>query len=367
MPYRLARRADFAVGLTATNDAVDYWGEIAWKAMHVVESLDQEGDLLSRGLWVWEGTAPPSGPPADTERPGSTRRLIELEIEGLRKLTLKGAVLPANFLGLIWRRAQIISEINETTPWHPLALLAPDSHPSNALRNAYSCAALADRISARLGFSTNQRHCVAAAALTMNWDILQLQDQLSSTRGGPTAQDMQCIKSHPMAASAMLRERGLDNPDWLSAVEQHHEEPDGRGYPLRILESATSQGAQIIRACDRYVALTASRRFRPGSKSSEAKERVGQLIPYTRGLRLALLTELGKNPPGGFWCAPDTGVPHLCLGQDRSGIERAVSLSPMDSAEPRLLAGLLEEPPRELSILEHRTAVERLEMLSIFT
>lgn len=364
MSYRPARRADFAVGLAATNDLVDYWGELAWHANEVVPNLVHEEALLSRALWVWEGAGEPTGPPADTERPSSARLLAELEMESLRKLAIDGGALPANFLGLIWRRAQIIFEINTISPWHPLALLAPGSQPSNALRNAYSTALLADRMGSRLGLSQTQRHCAAAAALTMNWGILQLQDRLSASRGGPTSQDMQSIKDHPRAAAALLRERGLDNPDWLAAVEQHHEEPDGRGYPNRLLENATTRGAQILRACDRYIALTASRRFRFGGKVSDAKERARFLIPETGGLRAALLAELGEHPPGGFWTDPNNGHIHICLGRDPSGIERAVSLSSMDSALPRPLAGLFEDSPRELSVPEHRTAVERLDALS---
>lgn len=365
MAYRLARRSDFAVGLATQSALYDFWGDVALPSGSIVANLAEEEAMLRHSLWVWSAAAQPDYPPADTERPFSYRNWLELEIETLRKLTVDGATLPANFLSIVWRHSLNIASINETCPWHPFALLAPGNHPSNALRNAFLSAILADRIAGRVGLPSPQRHSVTAAALTMNWGIFQLQDRLSSSKNGLTPKDMQSIKSHPMAAGELLRQQGLANQEWLDAVEQHHEEPDGKGYPAKLLEEKTSVGGQILRACDRFVALTSSRRFRAGNTTSRARECLLKLVSDIHGIQSAISADLGPTPPGGFWREESTGRLYLSLGQTHENPPMALPLDSLDGPLPKPISGMSEMPPHDLSLTEHRLVLDRLDAICL--
>lgn len=365
MSFRPAKRTDFATGLVTQHALYDFWGVVVTPAHTHIESQAREEALLSMNLWIWKDPGEPAHPPRDTEKAPSYRLFLEQELGTLRKMTADDSALPTNFLATIWRHSCEISAINEKCPWHPLALLSPGNHPSNALRNAYVSAILAERISRKLNLSLNDRRSVAAAALTMNWSIFQLQDRLSSSKNSLGAGDIHNIKNHPFDVASLLRQLGLDNKVWLEAIEQHHEEPDGRGYPKRLSEHETTLGAQILRACDRFVALTVSRRFRTGMLTQDAAQSISAIVPERCGIRAALMADIGAKPPGGFWLSQENRRLHLALGRDSRGIMMALPLSALDAPTPQPLTGLHEIPPPDLSCIEYRLAMDRLDMVSI--
>lgn len=363
MTYRLAKRSDFATGLTLQQSLFDYWGNVVLPVNARVETQSQEGTLLAQPLWIWDGHAHPTMPPKDSETPKSFRVWLELEIDSLRKLAKTEHLAPANFLSIIWRHSCTIEAINRACPWHPLAFLCFGSHPSNALRNAYACAILADRIATRLGLTANERRSVVCGALTMNWSIFDTQDKLSSSKVNPTSADMQRIKLHPEATVSLLKAHGLSNEHWLQAVGQHHEEPDGKGYPSRLAASQTYIGAQILRACDRLVAMTASRRFRTGMLTGEAMKTLAAVIPDNHGILTALEADMGEQPPGGIWLEPHHGHLYLSLGPATTGEPEAFSISARGAPPLSSFQSLVEILHPEWDNTQYRLAVSRIDAL----
>lgn len=53
----------------------------------------------------------------------------------------------------------------------------------------------------------------------------------------------------------------MSDEAWLAAVEQHHEQPDGRGYPGGLRESG--ELSQMLRYVDVFTAKHAPRAARP--------------------------------------------------------------------------------------------------------
>ena len=69
-----------------------------------------------------------------------------------------------------------------------------------------------------------------------------------------TAEDKQVLRSHPGYAAGLLNRM----EGWQSAatmVHQHHEMPDGRGYPRGLLDAQIDPGAKILSIVDAFEAV----------------------------------------------------------------------------------------------------------------
>ena len=158
-------------------------------------------------------------------------------------------------------------------------------------------AALCHLVSRRLGWSEDQRLSLIGAALTMNLGMASLQAKLADQRLPPTPIQRKEIDAHPTVSAALLRAAGLTDAAWLQAVEQHHECPDGSGYPKQIREP--SEMSQLIRFIDRF---TAKYSPRLGRDKQQALQAAKDLYAQSGGNPLAavLIKECGLYPPGCF-------------------------------------------------------------------
>lgn len=135
------------------------------------------------------------------------------------------------------------------------------------------------------------------AALTMNLSILELQGQMAAQDVPMRERQHTEIHNHPEDAVATLQKWGVSDSDWLQAVAQHHEHPDGTGYP----QGCTDMGemALALRVCDVFMAKISPRVLRPAVAPQEA---VRQLYREDHGgpLSTAIIKEFGIYPPGDF-------------------------------------------------------------------
>lgn len=72
--------------------------------------------------------------------------------------------------------------------------------------------------------------------------------------GRLTAEDKQILRNHPGFAAGLLQRM----PDWEAAAEmvaQHHEMPDGKGYPKELHSPAICPGAKILSIVDAFEAV----------------------------------------------------------------------------------------------------------------
>jgi HD-GYP domain-containing protein (c-di-GMP phosphodiesterase class II) len=78
--------------------------------------------------------------------------------------------------------------------------------------------------------------------------------------------DKRQLRGHPMAAAALLQRI----PGWDQAAEmvaQHHEMPDGGGYPQNLKGEAICAGAQILAIVDAFESITLKHSTRGESRS----------------------------------------------------------------------------------------------------
>ena len=149
----------------------------------------------------------------------------------------------------------------------------------------------------RLGWTPQAQKRALGAALTMNLSIIELQGKLALQVSPLTPMQRQAIDSHPLRSAEMLESGGIQDADWLNAVREHHEKPDGTGYPLGRTDG--SELGQLLRYADIYTALMARRGNRPAMSPREAGREIYEI---TSGSPLCqtLIKAFGIFPPGSY-------------------------------------------------------------------
>ncbi|HEY4075097.1 MAG TPA: HD domain-containing phosphohydrolase [Herbaspirillum sp.] len=165
---------------------------------------------------------------------------------------------------------------------------------THSIHVASVCSILANR----LQWSKTQRTCLISAALTMNLSMIELQGHLAQVGTEVSREQRAAIREHPMESARILREAGLTDIDWLTAVEQHHEKPDGSGYP-HGQKDKLSEISQMIRFADIFTAKYSARKNRKPVPAKQAAQSV-YLASGGHPIASALLKEFGIYPPGCF-------------------------------------------------------------------
>lgn len=91
--------------------------------------------------------------------------------------------------------------------------------------------------------------------------------------GKLTQEEFDIIKKHPLIGIDILETVGLPI-DTLTAIRQHHERIDGKGYPDKITGDEILKESAIIQVVDAFVAMTKDRPYR---KALSVEEAVKQL------------------------------------------------------------------------------------------
>jgi len=133
------------------------------------------------------------------------------------------------------------------------------------------------------------------AALTMNMPILALQGKMADQDEPVLDSQRAMIRKHTTEAVDWLVASGVTDPDWLLAVQQHHERSDASGYPQALAVQADI--AIALRVADVFMAKISPRLLRP---ALTVKDAARQLLTEDHGgpLSGALIKEFGIYPPG---------------------------------------------------------------------
>ncbi len=101
---------------------------------------------------------------------------------------------------------------------------------------------------------------------------IKIPNEIINKKDTLTEMEFEEIKKHPVYGYRILKEAGISNKNILSAVVEHHERIDGKGYPLGIDKSKICTYAKIISVCDVFTALSANRAYRERFNPNEAYE-----------------------------------------------------------------------------------------------
>lgn len=274
----------------------------------------------------------------ETQRPANP--LLEMEFIGQRVQGLLSHGLAV--AGLADSLHSVVQRLNELATQQPDALLAAillvpqrdhgSGHPLHA-------AALLAVLGRRLRLDEQQRHALTGAALTMNISITLLHNQLTGANAAATPRQREALFTHPLLSSAILREAGIQNELWHTLVQQHHEERNGSGYPMRLKQDDTEPLAHLLHLVD---VLTA--RLSPGHAIEPAARIMAKLFQGGYGefdpqYTALLIKEIGIYPPGSCVRLANHEIAVVSHRREKANEPRVAALRKADGppyAEPLL-------------------------------
>ncbi len=94
-------------------------------------------------------------------------------------------------------------------------------------------------------------------------------DAILNKRDRLDEEEYDIIKTHPAIGARLIQGHPLEAMV-AAAIVQHHEMPDGRGYPAGLQGDAISADARIVGVCDAFDAMTSTRPYRAGMPVAKA-------------------------------------------------------------------------------------------------
>lgn len=201
-----------------------------------------------------------------------------------------------------------------------------------ALSHARHTATLVQLTAGVLGWPEPRVRSVVSAALTMNTAIVELQAKMAELQEPPSKKQIEQIRAHPHRAAELLRAAAVDDAEWLLAIEDHHEQTGGGGYPRAIADPG--EMARVLRAADVFAAKISPRAFRPALSPQLAAR---QLFQEEQGGAIAgaLIKAVGLYPPGEL-VRLKNGEAALVVRRKGAGLEVAI----LQAAGGRAVPGL---------------------------
>ncbi len=298
-------RSKVQIGMPLPWSVRDGQGWLLLSRGHMVESEHQLDMLLQRGAYVdaeeVRAVARENAPerPQALVPPPNIFGLWDQSTADLKKL-VDGMARTVDFADQVEQFARHLLELLDYNPDIAIYRCVRQENAQHfyyGYTHAVHTAVLCILLARHLQWPDPRMLSLVKAALTMNLSILDLQGQMASQDVPMKDKQRANIHAHPAQAVELLERAGVTDADWLSAIAQHHERPDGTGYPQGSTE--VCELAVALRVADIFMAKISPRAVREALTPQEA---VRQLYLEDKGgpLSTAVIKELGIHPPGDF-------------------------------------------------------------------
>ena len=298
-------RSKVKIGARLPWNVRDAEGQMLWSRGHLVESEHQLDLLLERGAFVdvEEVKAVESQASATVDRPVARHLnlfgLWDQATLDLQKL-LTASTLPQDLADQIARFAAHIIELVQSNADIGIYRCVRQEQ-SKAFYYGYAhsihAAMLCLLLTRHLGWPADRVLTLVKAALTMNTSILALQGQMAGQDFPMRDKQRAMIHEHPQRTHDLLFQAGVSDPEWLSAILQHHERPDGTGYPTGRTD--LNEMAVMLRLTDVFLAKISPRELRSALTTQDAIRQVFR-DDHGGALSTAVIKQFGIYPPGDF-------------------------------------------------------------------
>lgn len=180
-----------------------------------------------------------------------------------------------------------------------LVQLLFDSRVHYSATHALLVAGLCELIGPSAGMSGGDLHALSRAALTMNIGMTRAHDELARQAEPLTEPQRRTVRAHPHRSAELLRQLGVDDGAWLQLVQDHHERPDGQGYPAGKPVNSTAQ--HLLQMADVYAACISPRKSRGGLLSQQVARELYLGSDQTPDpLGALFIKNIGFYPPGSY-------------------------------------------------------------------
>lgn len=287
------------VGQPLPYDAYDERGKLLLRAGHVL-ATETSVERLVRVAY-FDDTPPLASRAEVLDDSATSSRPLALILSARyrlhRALTNSRA---ADFPGEIKRIAELLQRACHVNADLSLAsiILQRDGH--YATRHMVNVAITCELVGSVLDLPQADRSSILAAALTMNIGMLELQQELLHVDGPLSDTQYVEVRQHCQRSASLLGERGVTDALWLQTVMDHHERPDGSGYPGGKHGEAIALPARLLAFADVYCARVTGRCYRPPLQANVAL----RWLYLNEGARLdgkiaaSFIKTLGIYPPG---------------------------------------------------------------------
>ncbi|MCL1818696.1 MAG: HD domain-containing protein [Spirochaetaceae bacterium] len=142
---------------------------------------------------------------------------------------------------------------------------------------------------------------LGTAALLHEIGMIRLPPQLYMSDKVLSVEEKRAITAHTVLGFKILKQFAFPMPVCLAVLE-HHEHPDGTGYPRGITDERISLPAKIVGLCSAYAALVSKRPYRAGKESHSVLLELlqGKGKQYDESVLKALVTCLSLYPVGSY-------------------------------------------------------------------
>ena len=180
-----------------------------------------------------------------------------------------------------------------------LASILMHREGSYAIRHSVNAAIACQMAGVAMSFSAADLATVVAGALTMNFGMLDLQQRLQEV-GELNDEQRRDVTGHCERGVDWLQQRGVGDERWLEIVRDHHERPDGSGYPAKKSGDAIHPLTQLVSLADIYCARVSSRACRSAMLPNVALRRLflNEGATVNEHHAALFIKALGIYPPG---------------------------------------------------------------------
>ncbi|SFV03868.1 HD-GYP domain-containing protein [Pseudoduganella namucuonensis] len=296
MKIRKIGPGDLRVGQLLPWDVYGAGGGLLALKGQLIANSSQLDSLVERGVYDDAGERPEGAEPA------SVLRLLNgaaLALQAVLEQIAGGMASDARgkleeVAGMVARAVALNADIAVASILHNQRAMP---YP---VRHSVDTAVVTQIVAASLNKPDEDVRTATLAALTMNVGMLAGHARLHALTAPLSADDRRLIQAHPQAGVALLRQAGVDHPDWLSCVLHHHENEDGSGYPSGKGGAQVPESAKLVALADRYCARVSQRGYRQSLAPNAALRDILLEGKTTLGSLPAavLIRELGIYPIG---------------------------------------------------------------------
>ncbi|MDR7332424.1 HD domain-containing phosphohydrolase [Roseateles asaccharophilus] len=300
----------------------------------IIHDLDQLDELFQRGALVEISEIASAVQP---QRRAATRSLSTDQLPGewqrLGDAVRRTLAAPADQLATaIATTTDELLRLIAHAPGVALSQVVRQGEGHYGVNHSIHAATACHAAARFLGWSAEDQRRAFQAALTMNLSMVDLQARLASQVSPPTTLQREAIHQHPTLSAELLEQAGVTDHLWLEAVAQHHELPDGTGYPGGLTD--VGELATLLRFADVYTARLSARANRPAMSAQQAGREL-HLMADSNPLAAALIKAFGVFPPGSL-VRLASGELGLVVGNGEKAYHPLVATLTDTRGEPRL-------------------------------
>jgi hypothetical protein len=154
-----------------------------------------------------------------------------------------------------------------------LALVtALSSHDRRTRGHSERVRAYTDLLAEQLRLPQPDRDRLRWSALLHDVGKISVDADILNKAGAPSAAEWEILHQHPLEGKRMIEPLSEWLGEWGLAVEQHHENFDGTGYPFGLSGDQISLGARIVAVADAFEVMTAIRSYKSATSPQEARK-----------------------------------------------------------------------------------------------